>query len=513
MGQKVHPYGFRLGFNKTWRSRWFADRDYAKLLHEDLALRADLKKRFAHAGVAKIETERAANKLKIDIHTSRPGIIIGRKGTEVEKLKAEIQKRTNREVFINIQEIQKPELDAQLIAESVAMQLEKRVAFRRAMRKAVESALRFGARGIKVRVSGRLNGAEIARSEWYLHGQLPLQTLRADIDYGFAEANTTYGQIGIAAPILLVILRLFQGFSAGGEWAGAAAFLVEYAPPGRRGFIGSWQQVSVGGGFLLGSTVATLLASIMSPESLAGWGWRIPFLSGLVMTVIGLYLRLAIDETPKFRAIQKAGQVADAPIAEAFGKHGKRLLTVVGFTLSGTVAYYVFLAYFPTYVSTVLKLPLRTASSVNTIGLILFLIMVPFLGVLSDRIGRRPLLLAHAAAAAILAYPLFLLMESRSFGAILIAQIIGVAIQGLFSGAAVAGYVEMFPTRIRYTAISVPYNITVAAFGGTAPFIATYLVSTTGNHLSFTYYLMAAGIISFLTYLLVVKETCWSELQ
>ena len=147
--------------------------------------------------VSKIETERAANKLKIDIYTSRPGIIIGRKGTEVDKLKQEIQKRTSREVFINIQEIQKPELDAQLISESVAMQLEKRVAFRRAMRKAVESALRFGARGIKVRVSGRLNGAEIARSEWYLHGQLPLQTLRADIDYGFAEANTTYGQIGI----------------------------------------------------------------------------------------------------------------------------------------------------------------------------------------------------------------------------------------------------------------------------------------------------------------------------
>ena len=197
VGQKVHPYGFRIGFNKTWKSRWFADKDYATLLHEDLALKKDLKKRFQHAGVAKIEIERAARNLKIDIHTSRPGIIIGRKGQEVDKLKQEIQKRTNREVFINIQEIQKPELDAQLVGESVAMQLEKRVAFRRAMRKAVESALRFGARGIKVRVSGRLNGAEIARSEWYLHGQLPLQTLRADIDYGFAEANTTYGQIGV----------------------------------------------------------------------------------------------------------------------------------------------------------------------------------------------------------------------------------------------------------------------------------------------------------------------------
>ena len=197
MGQKVHPYGFRLGFNKTWRSRWYADRDYVKLLHEDLALRADLKKRFAHAGVSKIEIERAANKLKIDICTSRPGIIIGRKGTEVDKLKTEIQQRTKREVFINIQEIQKPELDAQLIGESVALQLVKRVAFRRAMRKAVESALRFGVRGIKIRVGGRLNGAEIARNEWYLHGQLPLQTLRADIDYGFAEAHTTYGQLGV----------------------------------------------------------------------------------------------------------------------------------------------------------------------------------------------------------------------------------------------------------------------------------------------------------------------------
>jgi small subunit ribosomal protein S3 len=197
VGQKVHPYGFRLGFNRTWQSRWFADRDYAKLLHEDLALRRDLKARFSHAGVSRIEIERAANKLKIDVHTSRPGIIIGRKGAEVDKLKTEIQKRTSRDVFVNIHEIQKPELEAQLIAESVGMQLEKRVAFRRAMRKAVESALRFGARGIKIRVSGRLNGAEIARSEWYLHGQLPLQTLRADIDYGFAEANTTYGQIGV----------------------------------------------------------------------------------------------------------------------------------------------------------------------------------------------------------------------------------------------------------------------------------------------------------------------------
>jgi len=197
MGQKVHPTGFRLGYNKTWRSRWYADREYADLLHEDLKLKRELKKRFSHAGVSRVDVERAANKLKISIYTSRPGIIIGRKGQEVDKLKQEIQKKTGKEVFINIQEILKPELDAQLVSESVALQLEKRIAFRRAMRKAVDAALRFGARGIKVRVSGRLNGAEIARSEWYLHGQLPLHTLRADVEYGFAEAETTFGQIGV----------------------------------------------------------------------------------------------------------------------------------------------------------------------------------------------------------------------------------------------------------------------------------------------------------------------------
>jgi small subunit ribosomal protein S3 len=197
MGQKVHPTGFRLGYVKTWRSRWYAEKDYASLLHEDLALKKDLKKRFGHAGVSRVEIERAANKLKVTIHTSRPGIIIGRKGQEVDKLKQEVQKRTGKEVFINIQEILKPELDAQLVCESVALQLEKRIAFRRAMRKAVDAALRFGARGIKIRVSGRLNGAEIARSEWYLNGQLPLHTLRADIDYGFHEAHTTFGQIGV----------------------------------------------------------------------------------------------------------------------------------------------------------------------------------------------------------------------------------------------------------------------------------------------------------------------------
>ena len=216
MGQKVHPYGFRLGFVKPWKSQWFATRDYAKLLLEDVQLRDSLKQRLRAAGVSSLEVTRPGNKIRIIIHTSRPGIIIGRKGSEIEKLKAEVQKKTNREVFIDIQEVHKPELDAQLVAESIALQLEKRVAFRRAMRKAVDSAVRFGCKGIKVRVSGRLNGAEIARSEWYLQGRLPLHTMRADIDYGFAEARTTYGVIGVKAWI-------YRGKVLGARRGGLAA--------------------------------------------------------------------------------------------------------------------------------------------------------------------------------------------------------------------------------------------------------------------------------------------------
>jgi small subunit ribosomal protein S3 len=178
-------------------SRWYAGKKYSELLHEDIKLRRELKKKLMHAGIANIQIERAANKLKINIMTSRPGIIIGKRGAEIDKLRDQVQKDTGREVFINIQEILKPELEAQLLAESVAIQLEKRIAFRRAMRKAIESAQRFGAKGVKIRISGRLGGAEIARSEWYLEGRLPLHTLRSDIDYGFTEAKTTYGVIGV----------------------------------------------------------------------------------------------------------------------------------------------------------------------------------------------------------------------------------------------------------------------------------------------------------------------------
>jgi small subunit ribosomal protein S3 len=197
MGQKVHPIGLRLGIIKTWDSRWFSQKNYAALLHEDIKIRKIVKERLMHAGVSKIEIERAGQKAKINIHTARPGIIIGKKGAEVDKLKKDLEAMTGKQMYINIQEIRRPELDAQLVAENIALQLERRIAFRRAMKKAVTSALRLGALGIKITCAGRLAGAEIARTEWYREGRVPLHTLRADIQYGFFEAKTTMGQIGV----------------------------------------------------------------------------------------------------------------------------------------------------------------------------------------------------------------------------------------------------------------------------------------------------------------------------
>jgi len=203
MGQKVHPIGFRLGVTKTWESRWYAKKDYAKLLHEDLKLRKELKSKLFSAGIAKIEIERAANKVKINVHTARPGIVIGKKGAGVDQLRAEIQKFSSSEVLLNIIEVKNPEANATLIAENVAAQLEKRVAFRRAMKKCMTAAFKQGVKGIKIRVAGRLGGAEISRAEWYSEDSVPLHTLRANIDYGTAEGHTVYGIIGVKVWVYL----------------------------------------------------------------------------------------------------------------------------------------------------------------------------------------------------------------------------------------------------------------------------------------------------------------------
>lgn len=197
MGQKVNPIGMRLGIVKTWESRWYADKNYSDYIFEDYNIRKFLKKKLFHAGISKIEIERSAKRIRLRIFTARPGIVIGKKGSEIEQLKKELEKTISQEVFIDIQEVRKPEMDAQLVAENVAMQITRRVAFRRAMKRGVTSAMRFGAQGIKIICGGRLGGAEMARTEWYKEGRVPLHTLRADIDYGFTEAQTTYGIIGV----------------------------------------------------------------------------------------------------------------------------------------------------------------------------------------------------------------------------------------------------------------------------------------------------------------------------
>lgn len=198
MGQKTHPFGFRLGFNKQWSSRWFArGSEYKRMVHEDLKIKEIIKDRYKHAGISEVAIERVGPKVRVIIQTARPGIVIGRGGKEIEVLKNSLQEIVDREIYVDIREVDKPELNSTLVAQGIAVQLEKRIAYRRAMRRAVDMAMKMGAKGIKVMCSGRLGGVEIARSEWYLKGRLPLQTLRADIDYGFTEAFTTYGQIGI----------------------------------------------------------------------------------------------------------------------------------------------------------------------------------------------------------------------------------------------------------------------------------------------------------------------------
>jgi len=197
LGQKVNPKGLRLGIVRTWSSRWYADKEYAKNLHEDLRIRDYIKKEMKHAGISRIEIERAADQIRVNIHTARPGIIIGSKGAEVERMKKTVQTMTEKQVFLNIREVKSPEIDAQLVSESIALQLERKVAFRRAMKKALSSALRFGAKGIRIACAGRLGGADMSRREEYREGRVPLHTLRADIDYGFSTARTTYGAIGV----------------------------------------------------------------------------------------------------------------------------------------------------------------------------------------------------------------------------------------------------------------------------------------------------------------------------
>ena len=322
----------------------------------------------------------------------------------------------------------------------------------------------------------------------------------------------TYAEVGVLAPILLGCARLLQGLSAGGEWGGSTAYIVEYAPEGRRGFIGSWQQVSVGGGFLLGSLSGTVLSFSLSPEALASWGWRIPFLLGIVVGGVGAYLRWRLPDTPKFTAIEEHHDVAEAPLTEAIKKYPRETLTAFGITLHNTVAYYISLLYMTGYFISVAKLPQPTAQLIGTICLAIFVTLIPFTGRLSDRVGRRPLLMISCIGYAILAYPLFILGSSGSATFAFVAQFTMIFFQSLYAGPCPAAYAELFPTRVRYTALSIGYNIAVAVFGGFAPFIATWLIRETGNPLAPAFYVITAAVITFVI-LTRIRETAFEPLK
>ncbi|HWI45320.1 MAG TPA: MFS transporter [Rubrobacter sp.] len=321
----------------------------------------------------------------------------------------------------------------------------------------------------------------------------------------------TYATIGIWAPILLVFLRLLQGFSVGGEYGGAGSFVAEYSPDERRGYMVSWLMVSTLIGFLMGSVVVTALSALISEDAMSSWGWRIPFLIAGPLGIVGLYIRLRLEETPEFRALETTGEVAQAPLKEAFVENWRQILQVAGIAIIHNVGFYMVFTYMPTYFSTELGFG-QTASFVSIVlaGLT-GLVLVPPLGALSDRVGRKPLLLTACACFALLTYPLFVLMNTGNLVAAILAHLALAVIEAIFISTSIAVMTELFPTRVRYGGYSIGYNFSVAIFGGSAPFLATWLISVTGNPLSPAFYVIFAAVATLLT-VLTVRETAQTDL-
>jgi MFS transporter, MHS family, proline/betaine transporter len=322
----------------------------------------------------------------------------------------------------------------------------------------------------------------------------------------------TYADIGIAAPILLVCVRLFQGLSTGGEFGGSSAYIVEYAPQDRRGFFGSFQLVGVASGFLLGSLTAALLNSTLSQADRLAWGWRLPFLFGIAVGLVGVYMRWRISDTPKYAEIEEQGAVAKSPLVEALVHHPRETLLAFTSTLFNTVAYYIALIYMNSYIVSVGKLPQATVLWITTGSLALMIVLLPGLGALSDRIGRRPLLIGACLAYIVLGYPFFLMASSGNLALTVIAMVLMMVCYAPYAATCASFLTEIIPTRVRYTSMSVGYNCAVAIFGGFAPFIATWLVRETGSPYAPAVYLIASAVITGVV-VLRTPETAFSPLR
>jgi MFS transporter, MHS family, proline/betaine transporter len=318
----------------------------------------------------------------------------------------------------------------------------------------------------------------------------------------------TYAAIGIAAPLLLVAARLMQGFSAGGEWGGSTAYIVEWAPAGKRGLYGSFQQLSVVAGLLLGSAVAALFNTYLTPEQMNDWGWRVPFLLGGILGPVGLWMRRTIDETPAYK------KAVATPVPAAAGEATPLVMAAraFGFTIVWTVCFYVLLSYMPTYTQKYLKISASAALWANTIGLLVLMIFIPIMGALSDKVGRKPLLLACCIAFVVVPYPLFsFLVDGASYTQLILVQIVFAILISTFSGAGPAAIAEIFPTRTRSTWMTTGYALAVAIFGGFAPLISVYLIDKFASPLAHVFYLIAAAIVSTIV-IATLRETAHEEL-
>jgi len=316
-----------------------------------------------------------------------------------------------------------------------------------------------------------------------------------------------YAQMGPVGPVLLVAARLLQGFSAGGEWGGSTSFIAEYAPEGKRGFMASFQQVTTVSGLLLGTFFGFVLTLVMTDADLVAWGWRIPFLAGILLAFVGVYLRSKVDETPKYSEIEEKHAVAEAPFMEMLRTYSKETVTAFCFTLLWTVGFYIVLTYMPTFMVQQLKLPASQSLLAASLGQLLLAVLIPFAGALSDRIGRRPLLIFACAFFVIGIIPAFkIIVAVPTFSTVLLNQLFWAIPLACYSGAGPAAIAEIFPTKVRYVALSTGYGTAVAIFGGFANWFANTLIGATGDPIAPSYYVIAAAIASLIT-MISIQET------